>query len=153
VEDVIEESLKHLDMHASEHHIECVHPEEMLFAEMDAKLIMQVIVNLVNNAVKYTPAGSRIVVSAEKQDDLVCISVADDGPGIPEEDREHIFELFWSGRHDVKDGYRSMGIGLNLCRMIMKAHGQKIEVSENEPHGTVFRFYLPLKGVESYERL
>ena len=153
VEDVIEESLKHLDMHASEHHIECVHPEEMLFAEMDAKLIMQVIVNLVNNAVKYTPPGSHIIVSAEKQDQLVCISVADDGPGIPAEDREHIFELFWSGRHDIKDGYRSMGIGLNLCRMIMKAHGQKIEALDNEPHGTIFRFYLPLKGVESYEGL
>ena len=114
-------------------------------------------VNLLNNAIKYTPAGSSIHVRMNQDGDMVCVEVADNGPGIPDEDKPHVFELFYTGKHILEDSYRSMGIGLNLCAMIIHAHGGEIEVSDNNhptgdgsgdgsadtPHGAVFRFTLP----------
>ena len=150
VEDVIEESLRHIAPHP-DHTVEFIRPGGMCFAEMDPRLVMQVVVNLLNNAIKYTPAGSKITVSAEKKDGKVCITVADNGNGIPDEDKEHIFELFYTGDHSLTDAYRRMGIGLNLCSMIVKAHGGTIEVSDNDPHGAVFTFTLNGKEVENLE--
>lgn len=65
---------------------------------MDAKLIVQVLVNLINNAVKYTQAGSKIRITAGKEEKNVWIAVEDNGPGIPAECREHVFEMFYSGK-------------------------------------------------------
>ena len=145
MEDVIEESLRHISPHPC-HKILFEHTDELLFASMDPKLIMQVLVNLLNNAIKYTPAGSTVRIRAERQEDMVCVEVADDGPGIPDEEKPHVFELFYTGQHALADSYRSMGLGLNLCALILKAHGGDIEVSDNpacSTRGTVFRFRLP----------
>ncbi len=146
VEDVITEALRHLDPHAEEHVIE-TDTEENLFAHMEAGLIVTVLVNLVNNAVKYTPAGSRICISARRTEDLITVSVADDGNGISDEDKAHIFELYYTGRHTLTDSTRSMGVGLNLCRTILQAHGQTISVSDNLPHGAVFSFTLKAEDI------
>ncbi|MBR4164469.1 MAG: DUF4118 domain-containing protein [Solobacterium sp.] len=152
VDEVIEESLKHLDPHFTEHHIHVQETEESYFALMDAKLIVLVLVNLLNNAIKYTPEGSHIEITKEKIDQLIWISVKDDGNGIPEEDKKQIFALYYTGKHSLSGSCRSMGIGLNLCDMILKAHKQKIEVLDNEPHGAVFRFSLEALEVGSDER-
>ena len=66
---------------------------------------------------------------------------------IPDAEKENIFELFYTGRHTLSDSSRSMGIGLNLCREILRAHGGTIEVADNQPHGTVFT--LSLKAWEA----
>ena len=143
VEDVISESLRHLDEHAKEHDIRVNLPDEPLIARMDAKLIVLVLVNLIGNAVRYTPEGSVITITADKaQGDRILVSVTDDGPGIPDEDKEHLFEAFFTGHHRLSDSYRSMGLGLNLCYLIMQAHGQHITVRDNVPHGAVFSFTL-----------
>ncbi len=148
IEDVIKEGLSHITKYAGGHTITFDHPDEIIFAEMDPFLIIQVLVNLVNNAVKYTPPGSEIRVSCEKAGSLVRVSVADNGDGIPDEDKAHIFELFYTGKNHSADSRRSMGIGLNLCYVIMQAHGQKIEVLDNQPKGTIFRFYLNAKEMD-----
>ncbi len=146
VDDVIAESIRRI--HVPEgRRIETVLTEEDLYAQMDAKLIIQVLVNLLNNAVKYTPPESGIIVRSEKKDDSVFISVEDSGPGIPDEDKQHIFEMYYTGKQAAADSYRRMGIGLNLCEMILKAHGRQIEVYDNDPAGTVFRFSLPYAEV------
>ena len=156
MEDVIEESLRHISPHP-DHTICFDSTDQDLFVIMDPRLIMQVMVNLLNNAIKYTPAGSSIHVRMNQDGDMVCVEVADNGPGIPDEDKPHVFELFYTGKHILEDSYRSMGIGLNLCAMIIHAHGGEIEVSDNNhptgdgsgdgsadtPHGAVFRFTLP----------
>lgn len=152
MEDVIEESLRHISPHP-DHKICFESSDQDLFAAMDPRLIMQVMVNLLNNAIKYTPAGSSIHVRMNQDGDMVCVEVADNGPGIPDEDKPHVFELFYTGKHILEDSYRSMGIGLNLCAMIIHAHGGEIEVYDNNhppgngsadpPHGAVFRFTLP----------
>lgn len=147
MEDVIEESLKHISPHPH-HTVSFDGTDQDLFASMDPKLIMQVLVNLLNNAIKYTPAGSSVHVRMAALEKMVCVDVADNGPGIPDEDKPHIFELFYTGKQVLADSYRSMGIGLNLCAMIIHAHGGEIEVFDNtedakHPHGSVFRFTLP----------
>lgn len=145
-EDVIHESVRRLGTN-TDHRIVMEIPQEPLFALMDPRLIVQVLDNLLSNAVKYTPAGSSIYIKAQKTDGLVRISVADEGPGISEEDREHVFDLFWTGSQAATDSSRSMGIGLNLCQMIMKAHGSAMEAGEHRPHGAEFSFCLQAKEV------
>ena len=151
VDEVIEESLRHLDPHSEEHVITAEESDDCLFAKMDARLIVLVLVNLINNAIKYTPKGSHIVISRQKQGNLVSVSVADDGPGIPDEDKQRIFALYYTKEHSLSDSCRSMGIGLNLCDMILKAHHQTIEVTDNYPHGAVFRFTLQEAEVNGNE--
>lgn len=152
VDDVIQESLKHIDAHAKDHTILYEPPVDSIFAKMDAKLIMQVLVNLVNNAIKYTPIGSHITLSIIEEEHAIWIEVKDDGPGIPDEDKQHIFELFYTTNKTLyTDSYRRMGIGLNLCQMILKAHNQPIEVLDNKPHGAIFRFRLEKENYDIYE--
>ena len=150
VEDVVNESLQHIDARAGGHTIRVIGSDDLLFAEMDPKLITQVLVNLLNNAVKYTPDGSEIIIRLQKEDGEIAVSVEDNGPGIPDENKAHIFDLYYTGAAGKSDSYRSMGIGLHLCRMILHAHGREIEVLDNQPHGAIFRFTLKSKEVEEY---
>ena len=96
-----------------------------------------------NNAITYTPAGSHIMISISVDDGRVACSVADDGPGIAPEDRERIFESFYTANHGLADSHRSVGLGLSLCRSIALAHGGSIEVAAADPHVTVFTIDLP----------
>ena len=77
---------------------------------------------------------------------MAC-SVADDGPGIAPEDRERIFESFYTANHGLADSHRSVGLGLSLCRSIALAHGGSIEVTAADPHGSVFTIELPVADV------
>lgn len=141
VDEVIEEALKHIDRKRTEHTI-VVSQQDMLLAMMDAKLIIQVIINIVNNAIKYTQEGSEIIISSGEKDDMIYISVSDNGPGISQEAKEHIFDMFYTGQKTVADSKRSLGLGLALCKTVVEAHGGTIHVEDNEPMGTVFTFYL-----------
>ena len=151
VSEVIEEALRHVDRRASARTIRVEQADELLMARMDVRLIIQVLINLVDNAVKYTPPGSCITVSAERQGDMALIRVADDGPGIPEADKPHVFDMFYTGDNRVADSRRSLGLGLALCRSAVLANGGEISVSDNDPHGTVFSFTLPCDEVECHE--
>ena len=151
VDEVIEEALRHVDPHSEQHHITAEDGEESLFAMMDAKLIVAVLVNLINNAIKYTPPGSHIDIRKEDCGKQVRISVADDGDGIPDDEKPHVFSLYYTGKHNLSDSCRSMGIGLNLCAVILQAHHQTIEVHDNEPHGAVFSFTLDKAEVQQDE--
>lgn len=112
---------------------------------------MQVLINLVDNAIKYTPAGSHIVLSAAAQGESAVIRVSDDGPGIPDEAKEKVFEMFSTGEKRISDSRRSLGLGLALCRTIIAAHGGTITLSDNKPHGCIFTFTLPLGEVSLHE--
>ena len=147
IRDVITESLRHCDRNRTKHQISVDMEDEYMMAEMDAGMITLVLINLINNAVKYTPEGSHITISAAKKDRLAEISVSDDGGGISDEDKEHVFEAFYTAAKPVSDGRRSLGLGLNLCAMIIRAHGKEITVRDNVPHGTVFTFTLNAKEV------
>ncbi|WP_337484250.1 sensor histidine kinase KdpD [Porcipelethomonas sp.] len=151
VDDVISEALHHVNRKSIEHHISVQNKEDYLLAKMDAKLMVQVIINIVDNAIKYTPKGSNILIKTWKQGDKAMISIADNGDGIPDDMKERVFDMFYSGANKIADSRRSLGLGLSLCKSIVNAHGGKIAVSDNTPHGTVFTITLPAGEVEIHE--
>ena len=143
-DEVIREALQHIRIPTAGHRITVDCGEELLLARMDARLISQVIINLVENALKYTPSGSSIAIGAERQGDRVVIRVADDGPGIPDDLKPRVFEMFFTGDRKVADSRRSLGLGLSLCRSIVSAHGGEITLTDNTPSGCIFSFTLPV---------
>ena len=151
LEDVVSEALRHVDRRAEEHHITVDCGEVPLLVRMDAGLIIQVIINLVNNAVKYTPAGSNIRITAVQREKTAEICVSDDGPGIPDERKERVFEMFFTGGNPIGDSRRSLGLGLTLCQAIIHAHHGEMTLNDNLPHGCVFSFTLPLSEVNLNE--
>lgn len=153
MDEVIAEALRHINRKSREHIIRVSSSEDLILASIDAKLIVQVMVNLLDNAIKYTPPGSVIEVHTEKNIELrqVVVSVSDDGPGIPDDQKPHIFDMFYSGANKIADSRRSLGLGLSLCKSIVTAHGGTIWVTDHEPNGTVFTFTLPAGEVELHE--
>ena len=146
LDEVIAESLRHISRKHDDYKIvtDC---EELVLARMDVRLIMQVLVNLVDNAIKYTPPGSVIFIRGTKTDGKAQISVEDNGPGIPEEMKTHIFEMFYTGKTTVADSHRSLGLGLALCHSIIEAHEGTLVLTDHDPHGCNFIFTLPLSEV------
>ena len=143
VEDIVEEALKHINRKSHDHVISAEYKNELMLAKMDARLIIQVILNIVDNAIKYTPNGSEIKITAEKKDGMISVSVSDNGKGIPDNSKPHVFEMFFTGENTVADSRRSLGLGLALCKSIINIHGGEITLSDNEPHGCIFTFTLP----------
>ena len=151
VEEIVSEAVQHLGRNRCGHSITIHHENDLLLANCDARLIIQVIINLMDNAMKYTPAGSTIAVCTREENGWAVISVADDGPGISDEEKEKIFQMFYTGGNPIADSRRSLGLGLSLCRSIITAHGGDITVSDNKPTGTVFTFTIPAEEVELHE--
>ena len=147
VNDIIEEALKHIDKKSSEHTIVVRQSSEILTARMDTRLITQVLINLVNNAVNNTQAGSLITIESGREGDFVYVSVSDNGPGIPDEKKAHVFEMFYSTQSKISDGRRGVGLGLALCKSIVEAHGGSILLTDNQGTGCCFRFLLPVGEV------
>ncbi len=143
VDEVVTEALRHVSRKGSDHVIKAEFKDEWVLARMDARLISQVIINLVDNAIKYTPAGSHITVTAERISPMAVIKVADNGPGIADNVKPKVFEMFFTGENQVADCRRSLGLGLALCRSIVHAHGGEIALTDNQPRGAVFTFTIP----------
>ncbi len=143
IDEVLEEAFRHVNRKIEEHSLVVEYSDELLIAKMDAKLIIQVVINIVDNAVKYTPKGSEIRICAERKEDDIIISIADNGPGIPDEQKMKIFDMFFTGDNKIVDSRRSLGLGLALCKSIVSLHGGELSVKDNEPHGCVFTFTLP----------
>ena len=146
--DVIDEALKHVDRNAARHHIAVKSTEDILLVDMDARLIMQVLINLINNAVKNTPAGSHILIESRRAGSEAEVVVRDDGPGIPDDVKPHVFEMFYTGQNKVADGRRGLGLGLALCKAIVESHRGRIALTDNTPTGCCFIVSLPMKEVQ-----
>ena len=151
VEEMVSEALQHISRKRSEHTITVSHQDELLLAKCDARLIVQVIINLVDNAIKYTPFGSHIEITTKGEEGRAVVSVADDGPGISDDEKERIFQMFYTGSNPIADSRRSLGLGLGLCKSIITAHGGVISVADHQPNGTVFTFTVPSGEVEVHE--
>ena len=151
MDEVISEALRHVNRKSREHTIRVSSSGEFILAQINAKLIVQVLINLVDNAIKYTPAGSVIEIHTRQDNKWVEVSVSDNGPGIPEEQKSRVFDMFYSGANKVADSRRSLGLGLSLCKSIVSAHGGTISVADNPPHGSVFTFTIPAGEVELHE--
>jgi signal transduction histidine kinase len=106
----------------------------------DGARLLQVLANLVGNAVKFTPAGGRVVVRCEENGVELRFSVSDTGPGISAEQLPHLFDAFWQAQHSDR---RGVGLGLWIARSLVEAHGGRIWVESGEGRGTTFHFTVP----------
>lgn len=123
--------------------LECLVPEDLPPISADRGRIFQVLENLIGNAVKFTPERGRITVRAQATDGEVQCSVSDTGPGMAEEEREHLFDPFWRGRDRPAEG---AGLGLSISKGIVEAHGGKISVESKVGEGSRFDFTVPIGG-------
>ena len=151
IDEVVAEALRHINRKRAEYHFHVQSSDDYLLAQIDAKLIVQVLINILDNAMKYTPPGSDIEIGWKQEGKFICISVADNGPGISDEAKPHIFDMFYSASNQIADSRRSMGLGLALCKSIVNAHGGEIMVSDHKPHGSIFTFSVPAGEVELHE--
>ena len=151
VDDIIDEALKHINKNKIKHSIIVKRFKDLLLVNVDVRLVIQVFINLIDNAIKYTPEGSTIIISVTKNESKAIINVIDNGPGIKDKDKDRIFEMFYIGDNIIVDGRKSLGLGLSLCKSIINAHGCEITLSSNEPTGTIFTFDLPIKEVTIHE--
>lgn len=138
-----------IDLHAllsNGRAIRIVHEEEEspLPLRCDRGRVLQVLSNLIGNALRYTPDGGTIALSAHRDGDDVVFSVRDEGPGIAEEAKARLFERFWRAEHErSREG---AGLGLYIVKGIVEAHGGRIWVESTLGHGSTFRFALPIDG-------
>ena len=151
IDEIIAEALNHINKRSVEHKITVCESDDIMLVDVDARLIIQVIINIVDNAIKYTPNGSEITISTERKDDMISVSIADNGNGIADDIKDKVFDMFYTGANKIADSRRSLGLGLALCKTIISAHGGEITVSDNNPHGAVFTFTLPVKEVDINE--
>jgi signal transduction histidine kinase len=112
----------------------------------DRDRLKQVLINLISNAVKYTPAGGEVIATLSKNGDQAKVTIQDNGPGIPADELPHIFERFYrieKSRTRSADG-KGFGLGLSIAYWIIKHHEGEIEVDSVEGEGTIFSIWLPL---------
>lgn len=142
LDDIIREASAQLQMLANEHHIRVNLAPDLPPVMADRRRVTQVLANLVHNAGKYAPNGTDIGIDAWLQGDRVAVSVSDEGPGIPVEQHDRIFEPF-ARLHEDDGTTPGSGLGLPICKGIVEAHGGAIWVTDGSPAGTTVTFTLP----------
>ncbi|EXG84007.1 osmosensitive K+ channel histidine kinase [Clostridium sp. ASBs410] len=147
-EEVVGEAVSRIKRRFPQSKIHVHVPEEFLEVPMDGTLIVQVLINLLENAIKYSPADSSIEVRLEREGTWAKFEVLDRGRGILSEDLPHLFAGYKPNENRSADSSRGMGIGLSICKTIVNAHQGNLEAENRKDGGTVFRFTLPLKGSE-----
>jgi two-component system sensor histidine kinase KdpD len=135
--------LRRMDEQLSAHPVEVDLPMDLPLVRIDAALIEQVLGNLIENAVKHTPHGTRIRLRVDKQEETLLVSVEDAGPGLPGGDPEQLFAKFHRGSSE--GAVSGVGLGLAICRAIVRLHGGRIWAERRPEGGAAFRFTLPLE--------
>jgi two-component system sensor histidine kinase KdpD len=147
LEELIGSVLGYLRERLRHHPVSVELPAQAPWILADGSLIEQVLANLIENAVKYTPPGTRITISARREADVLSVEVADEGPGLPEGSEEKVFEKFYQAQRESAGG--GVGLGLTICRAIVEAHGGTIRAAsraDGSGSGASFLFTLPVKG-------
>ncbi|WP_437935099.1 ATP-binding protein [Sorangium sp. So ce341] len=126
-------------------HLGVAPAEDVPLVVCDRDRVLQVLSNLLSNALKVTGAQGAVTVRCEHREEHVVFSVADTGPGIPEDELPYLFERFWRGQ---RNGYKGTGLGLAIARELVVAHGGTIQVESRVGVGTTFRFTIPVGNAE-----
>jgi len=143
LDEVVEAALSRLRGRLGDRSVRSRVPEQIPMVPIDAVLIQQVLVNLLENALRYTADGTPLEIEATSSADQVILEIRDRGPGIREEEAEQLFERFYRGHsHSPQDG--GVGLGLTICRAIVQAHGGTIALVNRAEGGTIARLTLPL---------
>ncbi len=147
IDEVVNEAVQFFQKQYVNRQIEYIVEEDFMLVKLDARLIIQVIDNLLDNAIKYTPVNSLIQVKVYKEDNQAVVEVIDNGVGVDDKMKKHIFEMFYTGNKMLADSRRSLGLGLALCKSIINAHEGMIDVLDHYPTGAIFKIILPIKEV------
>jgi two-component system sensor histidine kinase KdpD len=140
IEELVGTALARLDRSLRDRPVGVSIPDDLPLVAVDAVLIEQVLVNLIDNVIKYTDPGSPIEIAGRAVNGSVVVEVADQGPGLEPGTEERVFEKFDRGA----SGQRGFGLGLPICKAIITAHGGTISAANRRPRGTLFRFILPV---------
>lgn len=144
LDEVVGAALARLEGCLREHKVETRLPSHLPLVRIDGVLIEQVLINLLENALRYAPSGSVIEVGASASDTVLTVEVSDRGPGLPPGEEHRVFEKFY---RIVTDREGGVGLGLTICRGIIAAHGGQIWASNRPGGGAIFRFTLPLEAI------
>jgi two-component system sensor histidine kinase KdpD len=141
IEEVVGAALTRLEDRLRDREVGTNIPSDLPLVPFDSILIEQVLINLLENAIKHTPPGTPIEVSAAVRDREIQVEIADRGPGVSKQDAERVFDKFYRAREREGGG---VGLGLTICQGVVRAHGGHIWVEDRPGGGASFRFTLPL---------
>jgi two-component system sensor histidine kinase KdpD len=144
VQDLIGSALQQLGGRLGDHAVQVQIPEDLPLVQMDFVLMVQVLVNLLDNAAKYSPPGAAVEVHVQFEQDWIALQVLDCGPGIPDEDLPYVFDKFY--RVKRPNNVSGTGLGLAICKGIVDAHGGRIQAENRLGSGSVFTVWLPADG-------
>ncbi len=151
VEEIVAESVSRIRKRFSGRKIAVTVPNKLLMVPMDGILIEQVIINIIENAIKHTPKDEPIEVNVKKDGNFAIFEIIDSGDGIREEDLPYLFDGYLRDGNKSSDSSRGIGIGLSICKSIIDAHGGTIHAANKKTGGAIFRFTLPLTEGEPNE--
>ena len=147
IRETLERAVKLFAAKDADHTLTLRLPDSALEAYMDASRIEQVLRNLLDNAAKFSPPGTSIAVEAKRNGDAIRVSVSDHGQGVPDVERERIFERFYRIVDKNAVHVPGLGLGLSICRGIIEAHGGELWVDDEAQGGSVFTFIIPVQPV------
>ncbi len=137
---IVQEAVKDMKEYAEDKNIEIEYKYSPTFAEVNKNLLREVFTNLIDNAIKYSPEGSKVIVEVNEEDKFVTIAVKDYGIGVPDEFKEVIFDRF---KRLSKKGVKGTGLGLTIVKRIVELHKGNVWVEDNKPKGSIFYVKLP----------
>ncbi len=141
---VIKSVVAKASLRINDHRIVTELPDSLPPINLDIKRISQVLENLINNAAKYSPEGTEILISAIPKDREIEVSVTDHGPGVPAEELKNIFDRMYGAEKKVFTAVDGMGLSLHICQRLIEGHGGRIWAESTPGKGTSIRFTLPL---------
>ena len=150
VDDVIGEALSRVTKNLGKHSLTYVPSEGILLVPLDTQLIIQVLINLLGNAIGHTRDNCHIIVKTERKGKDIEFSVSDDGGGMKQDILDHLFESFGSSGNRASENRRGAGVGLSICKAIVSAHGGSIAGRNNTEGGATFSFLLPAEEEGSH---
>jgi two-component system sensor histidine kinase KdpD len=151
VDEIVGEAIFRVQKNLGSHRLSYVPSEGILLVSLDAQLIIQVLINVLNNAIGHTRPDSSIVIKTERKKDTIVFSVSDDGGGMSKEVLDHLFESFGTAGRKGLESRTGAGVGLSICRAILLAHGGSIIGENNIDGGATFSFSLPIEEELKYE--
>jgi two-component system sensor histidine kinase KdpD len=146
IDDVVSQALSHMNRFLKERNVSVNLPEEVIMVPMDGRLIVRVLINLLENAVRHTARDAAIGLQASVRGSELEITISDSGHGIDDSIQNNLFDKFVTFEKAVTDGKKGIGLGLAICKAIVEAHGGTIKAEANVPKGARFSFTLPLEG-------
>lgn len=146
LEEVVGAALNRLEKKLADRPVTTALPPDLPMVPLDAALAEQIFINLLENALKYTPPGSPLAIGAVQKAQEIEVEVSDSGPGFPPEDLQRIFEMFERGARDL--GQKGYGLGLSICRAIVEAHGGRIWAENHPGGGATVRVTFPMEAKE-----